>query len=64
MTPAQIKRYHKLLGEIHRAHFDMPLTNQPEMLAGRTKRRATLAAKRLMQTSRDLYRLLAGTSRP
>ena len=55
-----IKRYLKLLRECNFAAYDLPLANTPELMRGKTKRRATLAAKRLMQKSRDLWRLLAG----
>ncbi len=60
MTQIEIRRYLRLIGRCDRAVFDMPLANTPELLRGQTKRRATLAAKRLMQTSRELWLLLAG----
>jgi len=60
MTPTQIRRYRKLTGECGQAHDDLPLANVPELMRGQTKRRATLAAKRLMQKSRELWRLLSG----
>lgn len=63
MTAAQIRRYLKLLGQCSRAVDDLPLANIPELMRGQTKRRATLAAKRLMQRSRDLWRLLSGLER-
>ena len=60
MKQQQIQRYLKLLTECNCAAYDLPLANTPELMRGQTKRRATLAAKRLMQKSRDLWRLLAG----
>jgi hypothetical protein len=63
MTRDQVSRYLKLLAECGRAHYDLPLANSPELLRGQTKRRATLAAKRLMGRSRDLWCLLQGLDR-
>lgn len=62
MTHRDRQRYRRLIGRCDRALVDIAILPVSE-LRGHMKRRATLAAKRLMQDSRALWALLAGISR-
>jgi|GEM_PF-3811899 len=58
MTEKQLRKYHNLLRDCVHACDGLPFGYSTEFMRGQVKRRTTLTAKRLMQKSRELWRLL------